>query len=290
MGRMGSTTSVRARQMRRELARWQRSGLKLREYGQQHGIPLSTLSWWRQVFRRAGEQGNAASKQSRRAMWWCSPKCRSRRMFQGHHRCGDRPAQRASGAGAGGSRYRHAAAGAPGPADDMLTLPASVRVFVARGATDLRRSFDRLSAQVQEVLRQDPLSGHVFVFFNRQRNRVKLLVWERDGFWLLYKRLEAGTFAVLDRDEINARELYLLLEGIEVIRERRRYTRLAVSESRYSVRCSYSTYTVVIRAAGGGGTWRRQAAQRLKQSSTNSATRSIGSTKRTRRYASGCSC
>ena len=69
----------------------------------------------------------------------------------------------------------------------MLTLPASVRVFVARGATDLRRSFDRLSAQVQEVLRQDPLSGHVFVFFNRQRNRVKLLVWERDGFWLLYK-------------------------------------------------------------------------------------------------------
>ena len=108
----------------------------------------------------------------------------------------------------------------------MLTLPASVRVFVARRATDLRRSFDRLSAQVQEVLRQDPLSGHVFVFFNRQRNRVKLLVWERDGFWLLYKRLEAGTFAALERDEINARELYLLLEGIEVVRERRRYTRL----------------------------------------------------------------
>jgi transposase len=63
----------------------------------------------------------------------------------------------------------------------MLTLPESV-VFLARGATDLRRSFDRLSAQVQEVLHQDPLSGHVFVFFNRQRTRVKLLVWERDGF------------------------------------------------------------------------------------------------------------
>jgi transposase len=110
----------------------------------------------------------------------------------------------------------------------MLTLRASVRVFVARGATDLRRSFDRLSAQVQEVLRQDPLPGHVFAFFNRQRNRVKLLLWERDGFWLLYKRLEAGTFAALDRDEINARELYLLLEGIEVVRERLGYTNRAI--------------------------------------------------------------
>ena len=226
MGRMGSTTSVRARQMRRELARWQRSGLKLREYGQQRGIPLSTLSWWRQVFRRAGEEEvngaaaeNAGGVHRSAAAGECSKDSIG---------CGDRPAQRASGAGAGGSRYRHAAAGAPGPADDMLTLPASVRVFVARGATDLRRSFDRLSAQVQEVLRQDPLSGHVFVFFNRQRNRVKLLVWERDGFWLLYKRLEAGTFAALERDEINARELYLLLEGIEVVRERRRYTRLAI--------------------------------------------------------------
>ena len=63
------------------------------------------------------------------------------------------------------------------------------------------------------------------MFFNRQRNRVKLLVWERDGFWLLYKRLEAGTFAVSEHDEINARELYLLLEGIEVVHQRARYER-----------------------------------------------------------------
>src|SRR5258707_7339449 len=62
MGRLGSTTSPRARQMRRVLARWQQSGLTLREFGQQRGIPLSTLTWWRQVFRRAGEQVNTASK------------------------------------------------------------------------------------------------------------------------------------------------------------------------------------------------------------------------------------
>ena len=89
----------------------------------------------------------------------------------------------------------------------------------------MRRSFDRLSAQVQEVLHQDPLSGHVFVFFNRPRDRVKILLWENDGFWLLYKRLEAGTFAVLEREEISSRELYLLLEGIEVVRQRKRYER-----------------------------------------------------------------
>ena len=62
MGRLGSTTSPRARQMRRVMARWQRSRLTLREFGEQRGIPLSTLTWWRQVFRRAGEPVDAASK------------------------------------------------------------------------------------------------------------------------------------------------------------------------------------------------------------------------------------
>src|SRR5208282_4984451 len=61
MGRMGSTTSVRARQMRQELAHWQRSGLTLREFGEKRGIPVSTLSWWRRVLRGAGdEEGNGA--------------------------------------------------------------------------------------------------------------------------------------------------------------------------------------------------------------------------------------
>ena len=65
MGRMGSTTSVRARQMRRVLAHWQRSGLTLREFGAKRGIPLSTLAWWRRVFRHAGdEEGNGAAAEN----------------------------------------------------------------------------------------------------------------------------------------------------------------------------------------------------------------------------------
>ena len=107
----------------------------------------------------------------------------------------------------------------------MLSLPAAVRIFVCRGATDLRCSFDRLSAMVTEVLRHDPFSGHLFVFFNRRQDRVKILVWERGGFWLLYKRLETGTFGSLDREEMTARDLFLCLEGIEVVRERVRYER-----------------------------------------------------------------
>jgi transposase len=108
----------------------------------------------------------------------------------------------------------------------VLSL-ASARVFVARGATDMRRSFDRLAAEVETVLRQDPFSGHVFCFFNRRRDRVKLLVWERGGFWLHYKRLETGTFAAVETAEMRPRDLYLLLEGIEVVRERVRYERPA---------------------------------------------------------------
>ena len=112
----------------------------------------------------------------------------------------------------------------------MLSLPAAVRIFVCRGATDLRRSFDRLSAMVTEVLRRDPFSGHLFVFFNRRQDRVKILVWERGGFWLLYKRLERGTFAAVETEELTARELFLLLEGIEVVRERTRYERKKMME------------------------------------------------------------
>ena len=76
----------------------------------------------------------------------------------------------------------------------MLTLPASVRIYVAAEALDLRRGFDGLAAAVRSVIREDPLSGHLFVFTNRRRNRVKVLVWDRTGYLLLYKRLERGTF------------------------------------------------------------------------------------------------
>jgi len=101
----------------------------------------------------------------------------------------------------------------------MLMLPPSVRVFVCAQATDMRRSFDRLAEMARSVLAQDPFSGHLFVFFNRPRDRVKLLFWDRSGFCLYYKRLERGTFHFRCEDthaEIDGAELALILEGIEL--------------------------------------------------------------------------
>lgn len=108
----------------------------------------------------------------------------------------------------------------------MLTWPASVRVFVHTGPTDMRRSFDTLAALVREVLREDPLSGHVFVFFNRPRDRAKLLLWDRTGYWLFYRRLESGVFrlpgACGSPVEMTAAELSLILEGIDLSQAERR--------------------------------------------------------------------
>ncbi len=73
-------------------------------------------------------------------------------------------------------------------------LPSSVRVFVCLTPADMRRSLDGLAALTREILREDPLSGHLFVYFNRRRDRVKVLLWDRSGLALFYKRLEKGTF------------------------------------------------------------------------------------------------
>ena len=78
----------------------------------------------------------------------------------------------------------------------MLSIPESVRIFVAREPADFRKQFDGLAAIARDDLGLDPFGGHVFVFFNRRRDRIKLLVFQHTGFWLHYKRLERGTFDV----------------------------------------------------------------------------------------------
>ena len=109
----------------------------------------------------------------------------------------------------------------------MLTLPPSVRIYLAAGSTDLRRGMDGLAALVRDRLGLQPLSGHLFVFRNRRGDRVKILVWERSGFWVLYKRLERGTFAWPAEEsdapfEMRGTDLMLLLSGVDLSSTRRR--------------------------------------------------------------------
>jgi transposase len=105
----------------------------------------------------------------------------------------------------------------------MLTLPSSVRVYMAAEPTDMRRSFDRLASTVEGEFGFDITEGHLFVFINRRGDQAKCLFWDRTGLCILHKRLEAGTFRrVRDAEdevphvEIDAAELSLMLEGIDL--------------------------------------------------------------------------
>ena len=110
-----------------------------------------------------------------------------------------------------------------------------MRIFIAAEAVDLRRGFDGLAAATRGIILQDPMSGHVFAFLNRRRNRIKLLVWDRTGFVLIYKRLARGTFQIPTEPapgtchvEVDSGDLGLMMEGIDLrdVRRQRRWRRL----------------------------------------------------------------
>ncbi len=110
----------------------------------------------------------------------------------------------------------------------MLSLAADTRIFVALGATDMRKGFDSLSGLITGTIRQDPLSGHLFLFVNRRRDKLKILYWDGDGLAIWYKRLEQGTFQMPQASgdqtsaEIRSEELNMLLRGIDYSNVKRR--------------------------------------------------------------------
>jgi transposase len=107
----------------------------------------------------------------------------------------------------------------------MLTLPPDTRIFMALAPIDMRRSFDGLCAAVVDVLKQSPLDGHLFLFRGKRGDRVKALIWDRNGLAIRYKRLEKGRYKWPSRDavslEITEQELALLLDGVDFTRLRR---------------------------------------------------------------------
>jgi len=119
------------------------------------------------------------------------------------------------------------------PSLRALDRAQAARIWLATEATDMRCGFDRLAEQVRAVIGEDPLSGHLFVFRSRRGDRLKVLAWDRDGFLLWYKRLEAGVFKLPRAREgarsleLRASELAMILDGIDVSKLKRvaRYER-----------------------------------------------------------------
>jgi transposase len=114
----------------------------------------------------------------------------------------------------------------------MIMFPSTVRTFLCTRPTDLRKSFDGLTGLVQECFGQDPLTGHLFLFLNRRRDRIKILYFDRDGLAIWYKRLEVGSYqmphaAGQDGVELQPAQLAMLLSGIDLrtARQRKRFQR-----------------------------------------------------------------
>lgn len=111
----------------------------------------------------------------------------------------------------------------------MLAIGKHLRVYLSRIPTDMRCSFERLSARARTVIEQDSLSGHLFVFLNRQRDYIKVLYWDDGGYCIWSKRLERGTFELPASDathvEIDTNRLLMMIEGISLrsVRKRRRF-------------------------------------------------------------------
>ena len=107
----------------------------------------------------------------------------------------------------------------------MLTFGDTRRIFLARQATDMRKGCASLAAVVENALGQNPYAGDIFVFIGKHKNRVKIVAWDRSGFWLCSKRLEQGTFAVpkgaaapngAGTMPLSPAQIQMLLEGIDV--------------------------------------------------------------------------
>lgn len=112
----------------------------------------------------------------------------------------------------------------------MLSISSSQRYFVYSSLTDMRKGFDSLSGLVRSEFKMNPLSGDVFIFLSRTKNKIKLLQWQRDGFAIYYKRLEKGTFELPKNTSenvmlISSQKLMLIMEGIKLssVKKLKRY-------------------------------------------------------------------
>ena len=187
-------TAERAKEQwwRRQVRQWRSSGLSVRAFAPQQGLSEPSFYAWRRTL--AEREATAVPFVPLTVTPEPRPATAGRSV---RRRAGVGPGRRPTPAHRAGVRWANAGAAAGslggGPAM-MLSLPTAVRIWLATRPTDLRKSFDSLAELVRQQLAGDPLSGQLFVFRNKRADRVKLLYWDEDGFVIVYKRLEAGTF------------------------------------------------------------------------------------------------
>ena len=111
----------------------------------------------------------------------------------------------------------------------MIPIGPRSSIFLFTAPTDMRKAFDGLCGEIRRLAVSDPTSGHLFVFTNRNRNRLKILYWDRHGFWLFYKRLEEGRFQIPQTKDSSENalqvaydQLLMILEGIDLTARRRK--------------------------------------------------------------------
>lgn len=117
----------------------------------------------------------------------------------------------------------------------MLSITSAQRYFIYSDLADMRKGFDSLSGLVRSEFKMNPLSGDVFIFLSRSRDKIKLLQWQSDGFAIYYKRLEKGRFELPEKNnescfKISSQQLMLIMEGIKLssIKKHKRYEHISV--------------------------------------------------------------
>lgn len=115
----------------------------------------------------------------------------------------------------------------------MISFPSHCRIYLAIEPINMHASFDSLALRVEDVIQQSPLNGHLFIFFNKRRDKLKALIWDRNGFWIFYRRIEKGRFKIprvqQESIELSHEDLKLLLDGIDFSQLKR------FSELRYAI-------------------------------------------------------
>ncbi len=194
------------------LARQQASGLSVRAWCEQEAVIYTSFAYWRRRLAKAPPEAPLTLLRvdgAEPALW----------VSAGTARIEVRPgfgADLSAGRGRAGFLMLAAILGAPA-------------VYVAAEPVDFRKSIDGLALAVESSLGASPLSGSVFVFFNRGRDKVKLLWWDRHGFWLAYKRLEKGRFRLPAETRLSRADLLLVLEGVDL--SARRFREVAASRA-----------------------------------------------------------